>query len=306
MRILHSSIAVRPPIKNPVVALGNFDGIHLAHQKMLKLTRVLARKLKGTPCVYTFDPHPVKVLSPESSPALISTPTQKNAQIERHQIKVLILEPFTRQFAKMSPQNFFKKILIERLQVKGVVVGYDFTFGAKRSGNVELLEKLCTDHKIVCKVLEPFLAGETLSSSTQIRNFVRSGDLKSAALLLGRPFELTGSIVRGDGLGQKLGFPTANLKVDNELLPASGVYLTRMQIGAKKYRGVTNVGIRPTLGGKKLTVETHLFGLKRNLYGQPVSLQFIKKVRDEKMFASLNELTQQIKKDVSWAKRNFA
>src|SRR4030095_4943717 len=204
MKIFRSSKEAEGKLKRPVLALGNFDGVHLAHQRMFALTRELAKKLKGTACVYTFEPHPVKVLSPESSPPLITTPGQKIEQIKKCRIKALIFEPFNRNFAKLSPEEFFETILIKRLRVAGLVAGYDFTFGARRSGTVETLEKLCDKFKVAYRILDAYLLGEDRVSSPQIRNLIRSGEMERTAALLGRRFEIVGTVIRGEGVGSRL------------------------------------------------------------------------------------------------------
>jgi len=303
MKIFHSSLQASKKIKRPVVALGNFDGVHLAHQKMILLTKELARKLKGSSCVYSFEPHPVKVLSPDSAPSLISTITQKLKLLAKLKIAATILEPFNIQFAQLSPEDFVEKILIRRLGVVGIVVGYDFTFGAKRSGNPALLKKICLEKGIECQVMDVFLLGQTLVSSTQIRQLIREGNVEKASFLLGRKFDLRGTIVRGEGIGKKLGFPTANLSAENELIPAHGVYATRVKIGLRWYEGVTNVGVRPTFGHNKLAIETHLFKFNKNIYGKKIRLQFIKKIRDEKVFANPQALRDQIEQDSKIAQK---
>jgi riboflavin kinase / FMN adenylyltransferase len=301
MRIFRSSKEAHGKLKRPVLALGNFDGVHLAHQKMFSLTRELAKKMKGTPSAYTFDPHPAKILSPESSPPLITTLRQKIELIEKNKIQGLILEPFSLSFAKLSPEEFFEKILYRQLGVVGVVAGYDFTFGARRAGTVETLEKLCRQYNMAYRILEAFLLGEALVSSTQVRNLIRAGEMERAAALLGRPFEIMGVIVRGEGVGSTLGFPTANILVENEILPPAGVYVTRARLGFRSYPSVTNIGYRPTFGGKRLTIETHLIRFRKRIYGRKIRVTFVRRLREEMAFASSEDLVRQIGRDVDEA-----
>ena len=303
MKIFHSSKEAHNHLKNPVVALGNFDGVHLAHRKMFELTRAMAKKCRGNPYIYTFDPHPVKVLSPESAPPLITTLSQKLNLIKKSKIKGIVLEPFTPSFAKLSPEAFFEEILLKRLQVKGVVAGYDFTFGAKRAGTIETLERLCLHHGVACRILEAFLLGNTLVSSTQIRNLLQTGHVERASEMLGRPFEIVGTVIRGEGVGASIGFPTINLWVENELIPSLGVYATRVRWGRRRHHGVTNIGFRPTFGGNRLTVETHLLRFKGRLYGKKIRLEFIQRIREERMFPTVAALVGQIEKDVDVAKK---
>src|SRR5262245_35434850 len=301
MRIFRSSKEAHGKLKRPVLALGNFDGVHLANQKMFSLTRELAKKIRGTPCVYTFDPHPVKILSPESSPPLITTLRQKIEQIEKNKIRGLVLEPFSLSFAKLSPEEFFEKILYRQLGAVGVVAGYDFTFGARRAGTIETLEKLCLHYNMAYRILEAFLLGEALVSSTQARNQIRAGDMERAAALLGRPFEILGVVVRGEKIGSNLGFPTANILVENEILPATGVYATRARLGFRTYPSVTNIGYRPTFGGKRLTIETHLIRFRKRIYGRRIRVTFIRRLREEMAFPFSKDLVRQIRRDVDAA-----
>lgn len=303
MKIFQGSNAAQNKIKKPVIALGNFDGVHIAHQKLFEETRKLAKQIRGNSCVYTFIPHPVKVLSPLSAPPLINTLKQKIKLIEKNKIKALILEPFIKDFSHLNPEDFFQKILIQKLNAAGIVAGYDFTFGSKRSGKTELLLKLCQAHQIPCKILEAQYFKNTLISSSQIRQFIQQGHVEQAKHLLGRNFEILGQVVKGEGIGTSLGFPTANIMAENELIPGNGVYATRVKVGLRTYSSVSNIGFRPTFGGKKLTLETHLFKFKKRIYGKELRIQFIKKIRDEIAFSSIQDLIIQIKKDVETAKK---
>jgi riboflavin kinase/FMN adenylyltransferase len=186
-----------------------------------------------------------------------------------------------------------------------VVAGYDFTFGTHRSGTVETLEILCTKHGLSCHILEAQMLGETLISSSQIRAFVSHGDMERAKALLGRYFFVAGQVIRGAGRGASIGIPTANLKVENELIPMAGVYACWVEYGKNRYKAVTNIGMNPTFGGNTLSVETHLLRFKGEIYGKKLRLHFVKKIREERTFASSEELVKQIKKDIDTAKRIF-
>ncbi len=305
MKVFQSSNEAKAKLKKPIIILGNFDGVHLAHQKLFELAAKLAKQIRGKTCVYTFYPHPVKVLSPHAAPLLISTLKQKIKLFDKLKIKQLVLEPFVASFASLSPEDFFEKILIQRLHAAGVVAGYDFTFGAKRAGNTDLLLRLCEKRGIPCKILEAQHHQNTLISSSQIRNFIRSGDIPQAEELLGRPFEIIGKVVKGEGIGKTLGFPTANILAENELIPGNGVYATYTKIGLRKYPSLTNIGFRPTFGGKKLSIESHLLKFKRSIYGKDIRIQFLKKIRDEITFSSIQELVTQIQKDTQSARKIF-
>jgi riboflavin kinase/FMN adenylyltransferase len=284
-----------------VVALGNFDGVHLAHQKMFQLARQEAKRLKGNAVAYTFDPHPVQVLSKSSAPAMINTLPQKLELLREQKIKAVVVEPFDHKFAHLGAREWFEKIILHRIHAAGIVAGYDFTFGIKRSGTVETLHQLCEEHQIHCHILQAQTSGDTLISSTQIRHFIAHGELQRAAELLGCPYFIDGTIIKGVGRGKRIGVPTANLQTDNELLPARGVYACRAKVGLRSYGAVTNIGYNPTFGGESLSVETHLHRFRRRLYGKNLRLFFLKKIRDEKVFGSAEELVAQIKKDIHTA-----
>ncbi len=298
MKVYRSSSKFPASIKNPVVALGNFDGVHLAHQKMFKIAIREARRIKGRAVAYTFHPHPVKVLSHVAAPPMINTLEQKLELMAETGLDAAVVEPFDLKFAHLSAEEWFQKIVVKRLHAAGAVVGYDFTFGSRRSGTVEVLERLCAEAKIFCRVLEAQLEGEALISSTQIRAFVAKGEVEHAANLLGRWFFVDGTVVRGAGRGAGLGFPTANLKTENELKPAPGVYACFSELGPKKYRAVANLGQNPTFGGTALSLEAHLLNFKGNLYGKKLRLHFVKRLREERSFASAEDLVRQIRADI--------
>ena len=303
MKVYRGSKSFPASAKRPIVALGNFDGVHLAHQKMFRLAVALAKKLKGIALAYTFDPHPVKVLSRASAPAMINTLPQKLELLKKTGLQAVVIEKFQVQFAHLSPEAWFHKVILKKLHAAGVVVGYDFTFGAHRSGTVETMEKLCTDAGLACEVLEAQLLGETLISSSRIRDFVGKGEVDTAAKLLGRPFFIDGKVIQGAGRGASLGIRTANLKTDNELTPMGGVYACQAELGKRRYPAVTNIGLNPTFGGRTLSIETHLLGFHRNIYGKDLRLHFIQRIRDERSFDAVEALVTQIHKDIDRAKK---
>jgi riboflavin kinase/FMN adenylyltransferase len=298
VKIYHGSKSFPKSVKNPIVALGNFDGVHLAHQKMFQLARKEAKQLRGTAVAYTFHPHPVQVLSESSAPAMINTLEQKMELLRVQKLNAVIVEPFDHKFAHMESGEWFEKIIIHRLHARGIVAGYDFTFGVKRSGTVETLHQLCHKHHIRCHILEAQTWGDTLISSTQIRHFVSHGEMERAAELLGRPYFIDGTVIQGVGRGRQIGIPTANLQSQNTLLPARGVYACRAKVGLRRYGAVTNIGYNPTFGGESLSVETHLLRFRKKIYGKQIRLFFTKKIREEKIFTSAEELVGQIKRDI--------
>ncbi len=303
MRIFYSSKDAPRSLKRPVLTLGNFDGVHLAHQKMFQLAIREAKKLKGKAVVYTFEPHPVKVLSKESAPLMINTLAQKLELIRKTKMAAVVVEPFDLKFAHLGAREWFQRVVVENLRASGVVAGYDFTFGQHRSGTVELLETLCLQVGIRYKILEAQMLGETLISSSQIRHFIARGEMERAAALLGRNYFIDGEVIQGAGRGAQIGIRTANLKTENELIPLNGVYACFVQRGLRRYRAVTNIGMNPTFGGKALSIEAHLLRFNKEIYGKNLRLHFVKRIRDERTFPSVEKLVEQIRCDIEAAKR---
>jgi riboflavin kinase/FMN adenylyltransferase len=306
MKCIFGSENVSKPFRRAVIALGNFDGVHLGHQRLLKKAQKLAAKYKGISIVYTFEPHPVKILAPQVAPPTIQTLNQKIKCIEETGIDVCIIEKFTKKFAHQNPERFFESIILRRLGGSAVVVGYDFTFGFHRSGTVEILEYLGMRNKIEIYVMDAQFLNETLLSSTEIRGLVLAGFVDKAATLLGRPYELEGKVVKGKGLGGALGAHTANIEQENELIPGSGIYLTQTKIidGAAHFQpSITSIGTNPTFPGCALAVETHIIDFKKEIFGKKVAVKFLKKMRNQIAFPSTAELKKQISKDIAQARR---
>ena len=303
MKVYYSSKEFPKTLKNPVVALGNFDGVHLAHQKMFKKAQAMAKRLGGHAVAYTFDPHPVKILSKAAETLMITTLDQKLELLEKLKLDAVVVEPFDKKFAQMEAKTWFEKVLRGRLHVKGLVAGYDFTFGRKRGGTSELLKSLCKEHHIEIDILAAQMAKHTLISSSQIRQFITLGKVSLASQLLGRPYFIDGTVIQGFGRGAAIGIPTANLKVHNEILPAQGVYACQARIKGKTYLAVTNIGMNPTFGGESLSVETHILHFRQVIYGETIRLNFQKKIREEKSFDKPSELVHQIQKDIEKAEK---
>ncbi len=301
MRIVQGSKNFKHQARPVVMTIGNFDGVHLGHQKILKEVAKKARGLKGLSVVYTFSPHPVMAIAPKACPKLLQTETQKLRSIEALGISETIIENFTPAFAKKPPREFFDTVLFKRIRPAHLIVGYDLTFGKHRLGNIELLEGYCRSHKIGCKVVHPVFLGERLLSSTQVRALIAEGDVNAARKMLGRPYAICGRVVKGLGIGKVLGFHTANIAPENELLPPEGVYITK----ALGHASVTNIGCNPTFGGLSLTVETHILNFHKNIYGKKIEVQFYERLRDEMTFENPLDLKRQIKSDIDTAKRFF-
>ncbi len=302
LKIFHGSDKLKKKPPHLVIALGNFDGVHLAHQRLIKLAIEKAKKKQGQAYVYTFEPHPVKVLSKVAAPLMIHTLEQKSELIEKLGVDGVIFERFDKNLARMTAKEWFDKIAIQRLKAATIITGYDFTFGYQRSGTVETLQELCKKNQVDFNMLSAQLFKKTLISSTQIRHFIEKGDIVHSNELLGYPFFIDGEIIAGQGRGKQLGIPTANLKTQNELIPPRGVYVCRALYKKQSWDAVTNIGINPTFGGQTLSIETHLIDFSKEVYGETLRLHFYKKLRDEKTFASVKDLSQQIKKDITQAK----
>jgi riboflavin kinase/FMN adenylyltransferase len=281
-----------PGWPQPVVALGNFDGLHRGHLKLLDHVCRRAAERGGTPVVQIFEPHPARVLRPDKAPPLLATHDQKLRAFERAGLSAVAIVRFTQEFSRWEPEAFVERVLIEWLRVAEVWVGENFLFGRDRSGTFTLLRALGQDRFVV--------------SSTRIRHLIQEGRVDEAAALLGRPYAIEGTVVRGDGRGRTLGFPTANLETENELLPRYGIYATITTIDDVAHRSVSSVGVRPTIGDGRLAIETHLLAGSRDLYGKRLRLAFVKWLREERAFSSLDALKEQIALDCVAANEVFA
>jgi len=294
--------------RGSVIAIGTFDGIHLGHQKVLEFAIARAKEIGAVATALTFEPPPVKVLRPEMAPARISTNQQRMDWFGAVGMEAAVVLPFTKELAALSPEEFVKQILGRQLKVRAVVVGDNFRFGSRQAGDVKFLREMGMREGFEVAVHEPVKLDGEVVSSTLIRKLVSEGDVRHAARLLGRPFSLTGEVVSGTGTGRKFLFPTLNLKPEQELLPARGVYITRTVLEGEtsSHRSVTNVGVRPTFNGAGLSVETHLLDYSGNFAPKTIEVRFWKRLRAEKKFAGPNELREQIGKDIARANTYFA
>jgi len=291
-----------------VLAIGNFDGIHLGHQAILRATVERAHALNAVSTALTFDPSPRKVLRPETAPPRLSTNAQRMEWFNALGLEAVVVLPFTLDLARLSPNEFVEQILVRDLHVKAVLVGENFRFGHKQAGDVKLLSELGSKHGFDVVIIPPVVYRGEVVSSTIIRREVAEGDVSHAARLLGRPFALTGEIVSGTGTGRKFTFPTLNLAVEQELLPARGVYVTRacLEGETRSHRSVTNIGFRPTFNGSSLSVETHLLDAQLSTAPKRMEVRFWKRLREEKKFSGPEELRAQIASDIAVANRFFS
>lgn len=306
MTVIYNLDQLKNPLKNPVLTIGNFDGVHKGHLALFNKVKERARLIEGQSVVLTFEPHPIKVMMSGNGPPLITPFQQKLKLIENTGIDVILCIPFTKDFAVISPQRFVKELLVDKIGIKEIVVGYDYSFGHKRSGDINLLQKMGAEIGFAVHVVDQIFLGETPISSTIVRNLVQEGNLAEAKKLLGRHYQVCGTVVKGKNRGARLlGFPTANLKLIDELTPKPGVYAVKVLIDDKVYNGLTNIGYNPTFGNNVFSVETHILDFSANLVGKTIKVNFIKRLRDEKPFKSVEELATQIKKDIVQAEKLF-
>lgn len=305
--------------KPVIVAMGNFDGVHLAHQKIISIAVSEAKNQGLESLVYTFDPHPAKILSPDGCPPLLQTIEQRIASIKNLGADICVVEEFDLNFARLKPEDFLNDIIVNRLKAKGIVIGYDFTFGEHRHGTSQWLLKAAGTSGIKIEIVEAQFLGDTLLSSTNIRQLIRQGHVADAALLLDRAYEIEGEVVKGRGIGASLGAHTANIKPANELIPADGVYFTTTRLNEPgfarskiknfqskdDFRSVTSIGTNPTFHKAPFSIETHLIDADVNAIGMIATIKFLDKMRDQVSFASSQELKNQIKKDIDNAKACF-
>jgi phosphoribosyl 1,2-cyclic phosphate phosphodiesterase len=291
-----------------VLAIGNFDGIHLGHQAILRAIVDRAHALHAVSTALTFDPSPRKVLRPETAPLRLSTNAQRMEWFNAIGLEAVVVLPFTLDLARLSPEEFVEQILLRDLQVKAVLVGENFRFGHKQAGDVRVLSGLGAKHGFEVVVVPPVVYRGEVVSSTIIRREIACGDVSHAARLLGRPFVLTGEVVPGTGTGRRFTFPTLNLAPEQELLPARGVYVTRTCLDGESssHRSVTNIGIRPTFNGSSLSVETHLLDTQLPAAPKRIEVRFWKRLREEKKFTGPEELRAQIASDIARANKFFS
>ncbi len=289
-----------------VLALGNFDGVHLGHQAIFQHVVTRARDIDGTSMVFTFEPHPLQVLAPEKAPPLLTTYEQKIRLIAALGVQVSLRVPFTEQFARQEPIEFVRDVLCQRLGIHEVVVGHDFRFGHRRAGTVDFLQEHAAYFGYRVTVIPAIMQDETVVSSSNIRRFLLQGQVEQAARLLGRYYAIEGPVVEGFRRGAQLGFPTANVRPINAVVPHTGVYAVRVEWDKRLYPGVANVGYNPTFGNQALSVEAHLFDIEAYLYGATVRVEFLHRIREERKFASVEELVAQIACDAQHARRVHA
>ena len=303
MEIIIGIENIRRKFRNPALTLGNFDGVHLGHQKIFEAVKDEARKIDGEALVFTFDPHPLQVLAPERCPPPITPFKKKLMLLEQVGIDVIIVATFDLDLANIMPETFVKEILVDKIGAQKILVGYNYYFGKGRKGNVEMLIRLGQQLGFEVKVIDAVRVNDTPVSSSKIRELIHGGEMRQAAQLLGRNYRLIGKVIWGTGRGKKLGCPTANLEIPNGLYPRTGVYAVEAIVGNRTYPGVANVGYNPTFGENPLSVEVHILDFKRDIYGEEIQLIFFDRIRKEETFEGPDSLVQQMKKDIDVARK---
>ncbi len=304
MEIIQGIENLEKPLKNPVVTLGNFDGVHLGHQRIVEKVKNEAHRIGGESVVITFEPHPLKILSPEKCPPLLTPFKKKILFLEKTGVDKVLCIHFTRAFAELSPSEFVTTVLIEKVGVRKVFIGYNYRFGKGKSGDASALKEMAAHYGVDVEVVDPLSVGETVVSSSRIRELLKEGDVKKAAILLGRDYPVIGRVIEGTKRGHLLGFPTANLEMGEELYPRAGVYAVRVVWKGNEYNGVANIGFNPTFEAQALSLEIHLLNFQGNLYGEELQVSFVDRIRDEIRFPSTEALVNQIRGDIEWAEKN--
>jgi riboflavin kinase/FMN adenylyltransferase len=294
-----------PSGRRAVLSVGNFDGLHLGHQKILRQVIACAQEQKAIAGVITFDPHPLKVLRPGNAPPLVETIGQRMERFAAIGLEAALVLRFDRALAELTPEEFVRGVLVEELKTAEVLVGQNFRFGHRQQGHVDTLRDLGLRFGFSVQIVEPVIIDDEFVSSTGVRTAIAEGRVAHAAHLLGRPFALTGEIVRGAGRGSTVLFPTLNLAPAQELLPKVGVYATESWVEGRWYRSATNVGFRPTFDGTLLGIESHLFDFSREVTKGHIEVRFCERLRDEKKFGGPAELRSQIAADLRDVREYF-
>lgn len=303
MDVFNSLDDIPDDFRGAVVTIGNFDGVHRGHQHIFHKVLREARQEKSKAVVITFEPHPKMVLHPERQPFyLITSREEKISRIAETGIDGLLLIPFSLEFSHTTARQFIHSILWDRLRIKKILIGHDYTFGRDKEGNETMLAAAGEKLGFAVEVIGAFNVGDTVISSTLTRNLILSGRVKEAALCLGRPYNLGGEVIAGHRRGRALGFPTANLRPDKALVPARGIYAVRLLLAGKEHQGVMNIGFNPTFSDNTLSVEAYIFDFDEDIYGKTLEVLFIDRIRDEMKFDGPARLVEQIRRDVESAR----
>lgn len=285
--------------KESILTIGTFDGVHIGHNKILTKLVEESKKNNLSSLIMTFFPHPRIVLQKSEEIKMIDTMDEKIHLFEKTGVDNLIIQPFDENFSKIRAKEFVEEILVKKLKIKHIIIGYDHRFGKDREASVEDLKKFGLNYMFTVEEIAAQEIHSIAISSTKIRNAILKGEIKKCNEYLGRNFMLTGKVVHGDGLGKKINFPTANIQIKEpyKIIPKNGVYLAKTIFNSNIYFGMMNIGVRPTIGGKNKSLEIYFFNFKDNIYDKTISIEIINKIRDEEKFSSIDELKTQLKKD---------
>ncbi len=307
MDVIHFPEDPRPARwSHPVLALGNFDGVHRGHRKILDRVRRVASERAATSVVMTFDPHPPRVVRPDKAPPLLMTKAQKLEALADAGVQGTAIVRFTPELSQWDPETFVRAVLVDWLHVSEVWVGANFLFGRDRAGTFSLLRTLGARFGFNAEKIDPVRYKDFVVSSTRVRRLINEARVDEAGALLGHQYSIDGVVVQGAQRGRTIGFPTANVSTENELLPPHGVYATTATLAGVVYPSVTNIGVRPTVDDSgRVSIETHIFELDRDLYGAPIRVGFVQRLRDERTFESLDALKTQIQADCDRARMLF-
>ena len=303
MVVIRSIEAIPAGLPYPVVTIGNFDGVHRGHREIFRRVREAAAACGGVSVVITFEPHPLTVVSSRHKVHLINTAAEKEVLIGATGIEYLLVIPFTPEFSRLPARDFVSEVLVERLGMRRLIIGYDYAFGRNREGNIDLLAELGTSLGFALEVLSPIGSGGHIFSSSEVRRLVGAGAVHRIVPLLGRHFSLGGTVVSGHGRGKGLGFPTANVVTDHELIPADGVYAVKVRLDGRLCDGACNIGTKPTFGDGERTIEVYLFDFDGDLYGQALRIFFIERLRGEETHPDADSLRLTIERDVAACRR---
>ncbi|HOW34822.1 MAG TPA: bifunctional riboflavin kinase/FAD synthetase [Candidatus Omnitrophota bacterium] len=304
MKVFYRIERLKKKFVRPVLGIGIFDGLHLGHQYLIRSVCQRARQVKGTGILMTFFPHPEHVLKSGTNPPYIISLKHRLKIMQQTGIKACIVVPFTQKFSRISGEDFIKKYLVKMIKAKVVFVGANFKFGKNRSGDARFLEEKGRQHGFGVKVIHSLKKGKMIISSSRIRQFIAAGKIDKAQKLLGRPVSVLGVVVHGDGRGASLGFPTANIESAQDIIVPEGVYAARVTFNSEILKGVASIGRKLSFKGKqvKICIEVHIFNFNKYIYGKEIELMLIRKIRNQKKFASIHRLVSQMRKDAIKAK----
>ncbi len=306
MRIIQGLDGFPADLAYPVLTIGNFDGVHIAHRRILSETVAIARRNQGTAVAMTFWPHPAQFFTPDRKLQYLADQPTKQDLIRQAGIDLLVTVPFDRDFSRIEAEDFVQRVLLEIIGAREIVVGFNFSFGRGKAGNANFLKEEAARAGSHAHIIGAFeMGGVDVVSSTRIRSLVREGDVETAARFLGRGYSVRGEVIHGAHRGAGLGFPTANVHPGNQIIPAKGVYVASVVLGGEAHEAVVNVGVNPTFGGDTLSIEAHLLEFDGDLYGETIEVRFIRRIRPEMPFPSIERLIEQIGRDVETAKAYF-